>query len=262
MSTLARVLGDLHAESAELDGLVAGLDADGLATPTPAEGWTIAHQIAHLAWTDRQAISAATDPEGFFRAATAANPLTYVEDGAREGVGESPGSLLGRWRDGRAALARALTAFPDGEKIPWFGPPMKPASMATARIMETWAHAQDVADALGVRREPTDRLQHIAHLGVRTMGFAYTVHQLPPPQDPVRVELTGPSGEVWTWGPPEAADRVTGTALDFCLLVVRRRHPDDLALTVTGPTATQWLSIAQAFAGPPGDGRKAGQFDA
>ncbi|GAA2818098.1 TIGR03084 family metal-binding protein [Crossiella cryophila] len=261
MSALAGLLADLDAEGGDLDALVAGLDAAGLATPTPAAGWSIAHQLAHLAWTDRQAIQAATDPAGFLEAAKAANPLSYVEDGAGEGVGEAPESLLGRWRDGRATLRAALAAVPAEQRIPWFGPPMKSTSMATARIMETWAHGQDVADALGVRRVPTHRLRHIAHLGVRTMGFAFVSRGEPAPETPVRVELIGPDGDHWEWGPPEAVDRVSGDALDFCLHVVRRRHPDDLGLTVTGPVATKWMSIAQAFAGPPGADREPGQFD-
>ncbi len=130
--------------------------------------------------------------------------------------------------------------------------------MATARLMETWAHGQDVADALGTVREPSARLRHVAHLGVRTLGFAFTVHGLPAPQAPVRVELTAPDGGLWTWGPEGAADRVAGPALDFCLLVTQRRHRDDLALTAVGEVATAWLPIAQAFAGPPGKGRQSG----
>ncbi|WHT17112.1 TIGR03084 family metal-binding protein [Crossiella sp. CA-258035] len=261
MSTLTGLLADLDAEGGDLDRLVAGLDLVGLATPTPAEGWTIAHQLAHLAWTDRQAILAAADPAGFAESLKTANPLSFVEEGAAEGVGEAPESLLGRWRAGRDALRAALAAVPPAEKIPWFGPPMKATSMATARIMETWAHGQDVADALGVRREPTDRLRHIAHLGVRTMGFAFAVRQEPLPDKPVRVELTGPSGDRWEWGPEEAEDRVSGSALEFCLLVVRRRNPADLKLSVTGAVAAKWMSIAQAFAGPPGADREPGRFD-
>jgi uncharacterized protein (TIGR03084 family) len=131
---------------------------------------------------------------------------------------------------------------------------MSPASFATARLMEYWAHGQDVADALQVQRPPTSRLRHICHLGVRTRGFAYVNRGLAPPDVPVAVELTAPDGTTWSFG--EGEQRVTGPALDFCLLVTQRRHPDDLALVATGPVATQWLSVAQAFAGLPGTGRQ------
>jgi uncharacterized protein (TIGR03084 family) len=137
---------------------------------------------------------------------------------------------------------------------------MSPTSMASARLMETWAHAQDVADTLGTARQATDRLRHVAHIGVRARDYAYFAHDERPPAEPFRVELTGPSGSVWTWGPEDAAQRVTGPALDFCLLVTQRRHRDDLAVVADGKDADHWLDIAQAFAGPSGAGRKPGQF--
>nr|WP_240167386.1 TIGR03084 family metal-binding protein [Streptomyces noursei] len=248
---------DLHAESEELDAIVAPLDAERWATPTPAEGWTVAHQIAHLAWTDAWAQRAVTDPDQFRgqARAAAARDGNAVEDGAAEGAQQAPEALLRHWRTGRQALHHTLATTPADARVPWFGPPMKIPSMATARLMETWAHGQDVADALGVRRRPTTRLRHIAHLGVRTMGFAFALHGLPTPTVPVRVELQAPTGELWSWGPQDASDRVTGPALHFCLLATQRRHRDDLALTTTGETARQWLPIAQAFAGRPGPGR-------
>jgi len=140
--------------------------------------------------------------------------------------------------------------------MPWFGPPMSATSMATARFMETWAHALDVYDALGARPAATDRVRHVAHLGVRTRGFAFTAHGLDVPGDDVRVELTAPSGELWTWGPEDADQRVHGPAYDFCLLVTQRRHRADLALEAVGDVADRWLDVAQAFAGPPGKGRE------
>jgi uncharacterized protein (TIGR03084 family) len=258
MTTLDELLDDLHAESAELDALVAGLDPAGWARPTPAEGWTIAHQIAHLAWTDGWTIRAARTPADFFD--TAVRTFTPgsdpIAEGAAAGAAEPPAELLSRWRAGRAEVLAALGAVPTDVRLPWFGPPMKAASMATARLMETWAHGQDVADALGAARVPSARLRHVAHLGVRTMGFAFTLHGLPAPEEPVRVELTGPDGELWAWGPEDATDRIAGPALDFCQLVTQRRHPDDLALAVSGRTALAWLPIAQVFAGPPGKGRE------
>jgi uncharacterized protein (TIGR03084 family) len=128
---------------------------------------------------------------------------------------------------------------------------MSPASFATARLMEYWAHGQDIADALGRDRKPTARLRHICHLGVRTRGFSYVVRGMTPSESDVHVSLTGPDGDIWTWGDPVAADRVEGTALDFCLVVTQRRLVGDSALDVQGPVATEWMSIAQAFAGGP-----------
>jgi uncharacterized protein (TIGR03084 family) len=133
--------------------------------------------------------------------------------------------------------------------------------MATARLMETWAHGRDVADALGASTDTTERLKHIARLGVRTLDFAYSVNQLTPPAEEFRVELAAPDGTVWAWGPEDATQRVTGPAEDFCLLVTQRVGRDATALRATGPDAEAWLGIAQAFAGPPGAGRGAAQAD-
>lgn len=245
------LLTDLQAECDDLDSLVAGLGAVGWEMATPASGWTVAHQIAHLTWTDEVTLQATTDPDAFQASLRDAHE-NLVDQGAAE-VLRDP-DLLERWRAGRAALAETLANIPDGAKLPWFGPSMSPASMATARLMETWAHGQDVADALGVERTPTARLRHVAHLGVRTRAHGYLAHGLAAPSTEVQVELTGPASEQWTWGPEDAPDRVTGPALDFCLLVTQRRHRDDLDLRATGG-ASEWLDVAQAFAGPPGAGR-------
>jgi uncharacterized protein (TIGR03084 family) len=148
-----------------------------------------------------------------------------------------------------------LLAVADGRKLPWFGPPMSAASMATARLMETWAHGLDVADALGVKRPATARLKSIAHIGVRTRDFAFSINGLTPPVDPFRVELRAPNGSTWDWGPADAGQRVTGTAEDFCMLVTQRRPRADLDVHAVGADAETWLGIAQAFAGPPGPGR-------
>lgn len=258
MADPGAVLADLRDESEELDTLVAALPAARWADPTPAAGWSIAHQIAHLAWTDRQALASATDPDAFARAVehALAAPDTFVDEGAEEGARQEPAALLAGWRAGREALLTALRAVPDGTKLAWFGPPMSVASMATGRLMETWAHGQDVADALGDARTPTARLRHVARIGVRARDFSYAARHLTPPGEEFRVELRAPGGATWAYGPADAPQRVTGDALEFCLLVTQRAHRDDLpTLRAEGADADRWLSLAQAFAGPPGPGR-------
>ncbi|MET9862954.1 TIGR03084 family metal-binding protein [Streptomyces smyrnaeus] len=256
---LGELLAELRAESAEVERLVVDLPPAAWAAPTPAAGWTVAHQIAHLAWTDERALLAATDAEAFRREteAYAARPEAagFVDDGAEAGARLPHGELLERWRAGREALQGALAGLAPGVRLPWYGTSMSAASMATARLMETWAHGTDVADALGLIREPTARLRHIVRLGVRARDFAYLVHGLEPPAEAFRVETTGPGGELWAHGPEEAAQRVTGGAVDFCRLVTQRVHRDDTDLHAEGAEAERWLSIAQAFAGPPGTGR-------
>ncbi|MFI6694466.1 TIGR03084 family metal-binding protein [Streptomyces sp. NPDC050433] len=255
----ASLLDDLRAESEEADRLVAELDDTGWSLATPAAGWTVAHQIAHLAWTDTAALLAMTDEAAFAdeAAKALAAPETFVDEGAEAGAALPPVRLLAHWREGRERLQQALRSAPDGGRFPWYGPPMSAPSMATARLMETWAHGQDIADALGVRREPTARLRHVAWIGVRARDYAYLVRGEQPPTTPFRVELTSPGGELWTYGPEDADQRVTGPALDFCLLVTQRAHRADLAVRAEGADADRWLDIAQAFAGPAGPGRPA-----
>lgn len=262
MVELTALVADLRAEADEIDALVRALPPNEWSRPTPAAGWTVAHQIAHLAWTDERALLAATDPKGFQAefaeyASRADAGLDRVVDAEATRLSQRP-DLLDWWRAGRANLAATLLALPEGTKLPWYGPPMSAASMATARLMETWAHGQDVADALGVRRTPTARLRHVAHIGVRTRDFAYLVRDKQAPAEQFRVELMGPGEELWTWGPEDAAQRVTGPALEFCLLVTQRVHRADTALVAVGEDADAWLDIAQAFAGPPGTGREVG----
>jgi uncharacterized protein (TIGR03084 family) len=254
---MAALAADLAAESAVTRALVAGLSEAGWHTPTPAAGWDIADQVSHLAYFDEVAVQSAVHPEQFKAELAAAQA-----DG-----GMDPDTIAARFRDrtgaqllawfevARADLIATFTGLDPKARLPWFGPAMSAASSLTARIMETWAHTQDIADALGVTREATNRLRHVAHIGVGARAFSYAVHGMTPPEAPVRLELTGPDGTAWTWGPEDATDRVAGPALDFCLLVTQRRHRDDLALVIDGPAATEWMAIAQAFAGEAGPGR-------
>jgi len=267
MVDVASLVADLSAESADLDALVSSLDPADWSRDTPAPGWTIAHQIGHLWWTDRVSVIALTDPERFTGAfmaevmETVTRGVDPVDESAETAAATPPAELLTLWRQDRTALEAAfLASTARSERVPWFGPPMSVASMVTARLMETWAHGQDVADALGTNRVPTDRLRHIAHLGFRTRDFAYAARGLTPPASPFRVELVAPDGSTWAHGPEDASDRVSGSALDFCLLVTQRRHRDDVDLVATGADADEWLGIAQVFAGNPGSGRAAGQF--
>jgi uncharacterized protein (TIGR03084 family) len=256
-SLKADVLADLGAEGRRLDQCVERLDEAGWRTPTPAEGWDVAMVVGHLAWTDEAATAAATDKQAWDALVLEAleDPEHAVDKAAAAAAAVPPAELLQRWRTARRALSETLRDYPDGQRMPWYGPPMSATSMATARFMETWAHSLDVYAALGVEPEVSDRIKHVAHLGVRTRDFAFAVHQQQPPDEEFLVALTAPSGEVWSWGPADAEQTVSGPAHDFCLLVTQRIHRDDTSLVAVGPDADHWLDIAQAFAGPPGDGR-------
>ena len=252
---LTQVLADLAAEGGRLDALVAGLDDDGWHTPTPAPGWDVATQVAHLLWTDEVALKAATDKAAWDEVVLGAiaDPEGFVDEQAYA-LARQP-DLLERWRRTRTELRAVLEAYPQGEKMPWFGPPMSATSMATARLMETWAHSLDVHEGLGAPVDDTDRIRHIAHLGVRTRNFAHQLHGLDVPTEEFRIDLVSPSGDVWAWGPEDATQTLTGSAGDFCRLVTQRVNRADTDLVATGADVDRWLDIAQAFAGGPGAGR-------
>lgn len=259
---LSQITDDLMAETALLTGLVEGAPEETWSKATPAAGWSVRDQFIHLAYFDGAAVQAATDPTAF---------IQHRADVVRD-VDGFTGTVAGRYRhmtgpevldwfhSARAELARVFTSLDPKARIPWYGPDMSPASAITARLMETWAHGQDVFDALGRDHPPGPGLRHVAHLGVKTFANSFRVRGLDVPTAEVGVELTGPDGDIWRWGPEDGADRVRGNAVDFCLVVTQRRHLDDTGLSVEGPVARTWMGVAQAFAGPPGPGRPPGRF--
>jgi uncharacterized protein (TIGR03084 family) len=255
---------DLAAAHRELDAIVGPLTDAAWLTATPSPGWAIRDQISHLWFFDQRALLALTDPDGF-----AADALWLMANGGTDasvepGRSMEPAELLTRWRGDRQRLLDAASVLDPSTRVPWYGPAMAARSFITARLMETWAHGQDVVDALGVDRIPTARLRHVAHIGVRARPFSYAIHNMTMPPVDVVVRLLGPNGEAWSWGESEGesgpANSVSGPALDFCLVVTQRRHVSDTRLDIVGDAASEWMSIAQAFAGGAGEGRKPGQF--
>lgn len=241
---------DLTREHAALDAIVEGISEEQWNGPTAAEGWDVKDTIVHLIQSDMAARLAVTDADGFQAAkadmATKGFPGVFGDKQGKTGA-----EILAWWRDERKQMLDAFRSRGPKDRIPWFGPDMSALSFATARLMETWSHGQDVADAVGAPWPPTDRLRHVAHIGVSTRGWSYINRGEEVPEGAIRVELTSPSGDLWTWGPEDAANRVTGPALDFCLVATQRRHPSDSALVTEGELAGGWIAIAQAFAGPP-----------
>lgn len=262
MSEQPSVISGLVAEGDEVDRLVSGLDGSQWALPTPSPGWTVAHQIAHLAATFKLAALSASDPERFRALLGQLSPdfNTNVDRALAEYLADPPAVLLERWRAERATAEKALGALPLDQLTPWLVRPLPVAVLCCAGMMELFGHGQDIADALGVRRERTDHIGHLVGFAVRVWDFGYLARGLEVPDVAFRWEITAPSGRVWEFGPADAEERITGPAEDFCLLVTRRRHADDLAVTATGEQARRWLTIAQAYRGPAGDGRRPGQF--
>lgn len=253
---------DVQAEHDALADGLRGLGEDAWSTPTPAPRWTVRDQVTHLAFFDHVTRLAIAEPAAFeaLRAEAEQDLESYVDGRRAEAADRSGPEMLDWWARERTALLDAARAADPRQRVPWFGPSMSLASKLTARVMETWAHGQDVVDALGLVRPPTARLHHVARIGVLAFPNSFRANGRPVPEAGVRVVLTAPGGGTWEWGERDAPDSVSGPAEDFCLVVTQRRHLDDTSLVVTGPVAMEWMSIAQAFAGAPGEGRAPGQF--
>lgn len=253
MTGVDQLLSDLTSVRDGLVEVLRGLEGGEWSTPTPAVSWDVRDQLAHLVLVEEYAVLATTDAAAF--AEVVAESVTdgpgfeaALQVRGRTVAGEQ---LLLRWQVARKGLDAACAAVTAPARIAWFGPSMSVRSFLTARMMETWAHGQDVRDALGLPPDESDAVRHVAHLGVITRAWSHRVHGQEPPAGEVAVRLRAPSGDVWCWGGDEDDELVSGTALDFCLVVTQRRHWRDTGLRVTGAAARSWMEVAQAFAGPP-----------
>lgn len=249
------LLGEYHA----LAELCATLTPEQWASKSDFYGWTPWDEIAHLAYFDETALAACTDATAFEAGKQALSALTAqgleISAIARAHyAGQDGPTLLATWRARFEPLVAALRSLDGKARLPWYGPTMSARSFATARLMETWAHGQDVWDVLDRDRGSSPGLRHICHLSVSTYGWTFVNRKLPVPQPVPAVELIAPDGSAWTWGEPSATDFVRGPAMDFALLLTQRRHRDDTALQWAGEGAEAWTRFGQCFAGAPADG--------
>jgi uncharacterized protein (TIGR03084 family) len=250
---------DLLDEYSELAALAELLRPEEWHAQTDFYRWSPYDELAHLLLFEELAVLAASDGVEFRKAragleAEMALGAQISQIARTRFHGLTGPDLVPRWRKQCARLVDLLETGEPRARLPWFGPDMSARSFATARLMETWAHGQDIYDLLRRPRATSVRLRHIAHLGVVTFEWTFVNRKRSVPGPAPFVELTGPHNEVWSWGAPSTTDFVRGTALDFCLLVTQRRHLADTTLSFGGATTSEWLPIAQCFAGPPVDG--------
>lgn len=252
---MERLVSDLEAETRAVGGLVTGLSPIEWDTVTPSEPWTVCDQIGHLAYFDEQAELSARDPDRFAARVNEDAAALGGDLAALHRMRHLDGrATLMWWREARRAMLDAFRPVDPDHRLPWYGPPMRARSAVVARLMETWAHGTDIADALGGALPVTDRLFHVADLGVRTFSWSFANRGLEIPQERVRVALRGPSGTTRVWN--DGSDScVTGPLEEFCLVVAQRRNVSDTHLALEGAVAHRWMEIAQVFAGPPGPGR-------
>jgi uncharacterized protein (TIGR03084 family) len=252
MPTVQELCKDLTDEHDVLHSIVADLAESDWVRSTPA-GWSVRDSVSHLCYFDETAALAASDPEAF------EIHKRQLHEDLRAGkeidlaLGRSiadPSELLDRWQLGRRTFIEAISKVAAKSRVPWYRLSMSPASLTTARIMETWAHGTDIRDALGLPTVPSSRLRHVCHIGYSARAYAFAVHEVDDPGDAVRLSVRGPDGVDWVWGPEDATNRIAGDAMEVALIFTQRRHYSRTSVQATGSVATQWLGIAQAFAGP------------
>ena len=256
---VAVVRSDLIDEQEALDRIISGISLSDWDLDTASPGWSVADQIAHLAYFDNAAALAIASPDEFQESVQRLLEMYSRGEDAEDAIlspyrAMRPSELLEAWRDGRRNLAEKSYNLSADNRVVWYGPSMGSKSFLTARLMEVWAHGQDILDAIGLKREETDRLHHIAQLGFITRSWSFINRGQESIDTPVKVILKSPSGETWEFGPQGADESVSGSALDFCLVVTQRRNLKDTSLEVFGSAAVEWMKIAQAFAGPATDG--------
>ncbi len=261
---MEKICQDLYDEYEALDSVVSGLSETEWDIVTPFDGWTIKDEISHISYYDEAARLSATSQELFEKHMEKMMEGVTGYDDLHAKVNAVGGSLsasdlLSWWRSERNQMLEVYRSHNPKDRLPWYGPTMSAKSSATARLMETWAHGQDIVDALKIKRPGTDRLKHVAHIGVTTFGWTYMNRGMDVPEKKVQVSLTSPSGKIWTWNTEEPNDIIRGDAEDFCLVVTQRRNLSDTNLDVKGDIAGNWMEIAQAFAGPPEDAPAKGE---
>lgn len=239
---------DLREEGQALKAVLDKLTPDDWARDTPFKNWTVNHVVQHLHGSDKMAVLALKDADEFAR--VKANP---GEVSGTMNPTEAGEVLLATWWSYFTEMCDLLSASDPKRRVPWFGPDMGVMMFTTARQMETWAHGQDIFDLFGQTRVNGARLKNIAVIGVRTYGWTFANRGLEPPGPAPYVRLTGPDGDVWEFNDMDEANKVEGDAAEFCHVVTQGRNIADVNLSVVGEPATQWMAIAQCFAGPPED---------
>lgn len=250
---------DFLEESEALNAILEPLDDRDFDKTTLFKDWTVNDVLQHLHFFNDLADKSAFAPEAFAAEYAAFGEARKAHDGsmvaATRAVMQDPRgqTLRETWIETARNMTPRFAGADPKARVKWAGPDMSVRSSITARQMETWAHAQEVFDLLGLERTEADRIKNIAHLGVSTYGWTFVNRGETVPEPAPFVRLNGPSGAIWEWGEVNDAERVEGSAVEFAQVTAQTRNIADTALTVIGPNATRWMSIAQCFAGPPND---------
>ncbi|HVW82039.1 MAG TPA: maleylpyruvate isomerase family mycothiol-dependent enzyme [Mycobacteriales bacterium] len=244
----ATVIADLEAEQDAIAAMVGTLDEAGWRSPSAAAGWSISDVVLHLAQSEEAVVSSLTGAgvsliDSFPVEGSTLDEI--MENRVRAERGD-PFAIFERWQTARRAAVQALRDADPDARYPWAASPLRPQVLATTRLAEHWAHALDIAEPLAAAYPDTARLRHIAWLGHRTLPYGFSVAG--EQAQPVYAELTGPDGETWTYGEPDAPSRITGSAGAFCRVGARRLAPEESGLVAEGPHAAAALRVLRNYA--------------
>jgi uncharacterized protein (TIGR03084 family) len=240
------IFDDLAAEQDRLQGILDGLDEAQWASPSAAAGWTVADVVLHLAQTEEAVLASAAGAVSAFRPEPGAT-LDEVMDQLVRAERAGSGQVFRRWREARLAALAALRAADPRQPLPWAEAPLKPATLATTRLAEHWAHGLDITGPLGIGFPDTDRLSHVAWLAHRSLSYAFAL--VGEPRHEVYCDLTAPDGSTrWRYGPAGADSAITGPAGAFCRVAAQRLAPDQSGLRTSGPHGPAALHVLRTYA--------------
>jgi uncharacterized protein (TIGR03084 family) len=237
---------DLEAEEERLEGVLAALDHESWLRPSAAPGWSVADVVLHLAQSEEMVVASARSNATDLREGISGATLDEIMGARVEAERDEPDKVFERWCAARRSALELLRESDPSSRIAWATNPLSPATLATTRLAEHWAHALDITEPLGIHLEDTARLRHIAWLGHRTLPYAFGLAGMTPVD--VRCELTGPAGEQWEFGPASARSRVSGPAGDFCRVGGQRLAPDRSRLETRGPDGDRALRLLRNYA--------------
>ena len=232
---------DLKEEGEELKRVLDDLLAEDWSRLTPFKNWTVNQVVQHLHGSDKMAVLALKNADGF--AAAKADPKVV---GATMNPTEEGSVLLDTWWSYFSEMCELLGDSDPKRRVPWFGPDMGVMMFTTARQMESWSHGQDIFDMFGKPRTNSNRLKNIAVIGVKTYGWTFANRRQDIPGPAPYVRLVSPEGDTWEFNDPS----------DYYYCARRTIYLwwgniADVNLKVVGEPARLWMNIAQCFAGPP-----------
>jgi uncharacterized protein (TIGR03084 family) len=241
------VIDDLAAEHEAISVLLEPLDADALLQPSGAPGWTIADVVLHLAQSEESVVACITGVAVGNPFPVEGSTTDEIVDNWVKAERGDPVGAVARWQRARRGSVAALRGADPDTRYPWIAAPLRPQALATTRLAEHWAHALDIAEAIGVDYPDTDRLRNVAWLAHRTLPYAFELNGQDP--HPVYCELIAPDGSTWRFGAEDAPSRITGYAGAFCRVGAQRLKAADSGLLTHGPYADVALAILRNYAG-------------